>query len=80
MVWQCCLRKDKGFYSYNKCSQDNKAVKYDPKFIPEAFEVFFTYMAKTLLQKLPPPQSKHGIDSISKFHKDLDITRNPNWN
>ena len=58
--------------------KDNKAVKYGPKFIAEAFQVFFTYIAKILLQKLPPPQSKHGIDSISKFYKDLDIIRNPN--
>ena len=53
--------------------KDNKAVKYGPKFISEAFQVFFTYMAKTLLQKLLLPRSKHGIDSISKFYKDLDM-------
>ena len=31
-------------------------------------------MAETLLQKLPPPPNKYGIDSVNKFYKDLDIT------
>ena len=31
-------------------------------------------MAKTLLQKLPPPPNKYGIDSAKTFYKDLDIT------
>ena len=31
-------------------------------------------MAKTLLQKPPPPPNKYGIDSAKKFYKDLNIT------
>ena len=42
---------------------DDKVVKYDPKSISKVFQTFFTNMAKTLLQKLPPPPNKYGIDS-----------------
>ena len=31
-------------------------------------------MAKTLLQRLPPPPSKYVIDSVKHFYKDLTIT------
>ena len=31
-------------------------------------------MAKTLLQKLPTPPNKYGIDSIKHFYKNLNIT------
>ena len=31
-------------------------------------------MEKTLLQKLPPPQNKYGIDSVKTFYKNLNIT------
>ena len=31
-------------------------------------------MEKTQLQKLPPPPSKYGIDSVKNFYKDLNIT------
>ena len=31
-------------------------------------------MAKTLLQKLPPPPNKYGIDSVNIFYKSLNIT------
>ena len=31
-------------------------------------------MEKTLLQKLPPPPTKYGIDSIKHFYKNLNIT------
>ena len=31
-------------------------------------------MAKTLLQKLPPPPNKYGIDSVKNFYKNLNIT------
>ena len=31
-------------------------------------------MASTLLQKLPPPPNKYGIDSVKSFYKDLNIT------
>ena len=31
-------------------------------------------MAKTLLQKLPPPPNKYGIDSVKKIYKNLNIT------
>ena len=31
-------------------------------------------MAKTLLQKLPPPPNKYGIDSVKIFYKNLNIT------
>ena len=36
--------------------------------------MFFTNMAKTLLQKLVPPPSKYGIDSVKNFYKNLNIT------
>ena len=51
-----------------------KVVKYDPKSISDVFQTFFTNMAKTLLQKLPPSPSKYGIDSVKKFYKNLNIT------
>ena len=54
--------------------QDNKVVKYDPKSISKVFQTFFTNMAKTLLQKLPPPPNKYGIDSVKSFYKNLNIT------
>ena len=31
-------------------------------------------MAKTLLQKLPPPTQKYDIDSVKNFYKNLNIT------
>ena len=31
-------------------------------------------MAKTLLQKLPPPPNKYGIDSVKNFYRNLNIT------
>ena len=31
-------------------------------------------MAKTLLQKLPPPPKKYGIDSVKNIYKDLNGT------
>ena len=31
-------------------------------------------MAKTLLQKPPPPPNKYGIDSVKKFYKNLNMT------
>ena len=31
-------------------------------------------MAKTLLQKLPPPTQKYDIDSVKSFYKNLNIT------
>ena len=31
-------------------------------------------MAKLLLQKVPSPPNKHGIDSVQNFYKDLHIT------
>ena len=31
-------------------------------------------MAKTLLQKLPPPPNKYGINSVKSFNKELNIT------
>ena len=42
--------------------KDDKVVKYDPKSISKVFQMFFTNMAKTLLQKLPPPTNKYDID------------------
>ena len=54
--------------------KDDKVVKYDPKSISTFFQTFFANMAKTLLQKLPPPPNKYGIDSIKFFYKDLNIT------
>ena len=36
--------------------------------------MFFTNMTKTLLQKLPPPPNKYGIDSVKKIYKNLNIT------
>ena len=54
--------------------KDDKVVKYDPKSISKVFQTFFTNMAKTLLQKLPPPPNKYGIDSVKKFYKNLNIT------
>ena len=38
------------------------------------FQRFFANMEKTLLQKLPHPPSKYGIDSVKNFYKDLNIT------
>ena len=38
------------------------------------FQTFFTNMAETLLQKLPPPPNKYGIDSVKTFYKNLNIT------
>ena len=37
-------------------------------------QTFFTNMAKTLLQKLPLPPNKYGIDSVKKFYRNLNIT------
>ena len=54
--------------------KDDKVVKYDPKSISKVFQTFFTNMAKTLLQKLPPPPNKYGIDSVKKIYKNLNIT------
>ena len=54
--------------------KDDKVVKYDPKSISKVFQTFFTNMAKTLLQKLPPPPNKYGIDSVNIFYKSLNIT------
>ena len=54
--------------------KDDKVVKYDPKSISKVFQTFFTNMAKTLLQKLPPPPNKYGIDSVKNFYKNLNIT------
>ena len=31
-------------------------------------------MTKTLLQKLPPPPKKYGIDLVKNFNKNLNIT------
>ena len=47
--------------------KDDKAIKYDPKSISKFFQKFFANMAKTLLQKLPPPPNQYGIDSVKKF-------------
>ena len=47
--------------------KDDKVVKYDPQSISKVFQTFFTNMAKSLLQKLPPPPHKYGIDSVKKF-------------
>ena len=38
------------------------------------FQTFFTNMAETLLQKLPPSPSKYRIDSVKKNYKNLNIT------
>ena len=54
--------------------KDNKVVKYDPKSISKVFQTFITNMAKTLLQKLPPPPNKYVIDSVKKFYKNLNLT------
>ena len=48
--------------------------KSDPKSISNVFQTFFAKMTKTLLQKLPPPPKKYGIDSVKHFYKDLNIT------
>ena len=52
----------------------DKVVQYDRKSISKVFQRFFTNMAKTLLQKLPPPPNKYGIDSVKTFYKNLNIT------
>ena len=52
----------------------DEVVKYDPKSISKVFQTFFINMAKTLLQKLPPPPNKYGIDSVKSFYKNLNIT------
>ena len=44
-------------------------VKYDPKSISKVFQTFFANMAKALLQKLPLPTNKYGIDSAKSFTK-----------
>ena len=54
--------------------KDDNVVRYDPKSISKVFQLFFANMAKTLLQKLPPPPKKYGIDSVKHFYKDLNIT------
>ena len=54
--------------------KDDKVGKYDPKSIPKVFQTFFTNMTKTLLQKLPLPPNKYGIDSVKKFYKNINIT------
>ena len=50
-----------------------KVVKYDPK-SKKVFQTFFPNMAETLIQNLPLPASKYGIDSVKKFYKALNIT------
>ena len=60
--------------------EDDKVVKYDPKTISKIFQTFFSNMAKTLLEKLPPPPKKYGIDSVKNFYKNLNITTNSNRN
>ena len=52
---------------------NDKVVQYDPKSISKAFQSCFVNLAETLLQKLPPPPNKYGIDSVNKFYRDLDI-------
>ena len=52
----------------------DKVVKFDPKSISKVFETFFTNMEKKLLQKLPLPPNKCGIDSVKIFYKNLNIT------
>ena len=54
--------------------KDDKVVKYDPESISKVFQTFFTNMTKTLLQKLPPPPNKYGINSVKHFYKNLNIT------
>ena len=44
------------------------------KKLPKVFQTFFVNMIKTLLQKLPPPSNKYGIESVENFYKDLNIT------
>ena len=34
----------------------------------------FSNVAERLLQKLPPPPDKYGIDSVKKIYRDLNIT------
>ena len=58
--------------------KDNKVVKYDPKSISKVSQTFFANMAKTLLQNLPLPPNKYGIDSVKNFCKDLNILNNSN--
>ena len=54
--------------------KDDKVVKYDPKSISKVIQTFFTNMAKTLQQKLPPQPKKYGIDSVKNLYKSLNIT------
>ena len=54
--------------------KDDEVVKHHPKSVSKVFQTFFTNMAKTLLQKLPPPPNKYGIDSVENFYKNLNIT------
>ena len=54
--------------------KDDKVVKYDRKSISKVFQMFFANIAKTLLQNLPRPPNKYGIDSVKIFYKDLNIT------
>ena len=42
--------------------KDNKEVNYDPKSILKVFQMLFTNMVEILLQKLPAPSNKYGID------------------
>ena len=55
--------------------KEDKVVQYDRKSISKVFQRFFTNMAKTLLQKLPPPPNKYGIDSVKTFYKNLNTTK-----
>ena len=40
----------------------------------KVFQTFFTNMAETLLQKLPPSPNKYRTDSVKKIYKNLNIT------
>ena len=57
----------------NALKEDN-VVKYESKSISEVFQTIFASITETLLQKLPPPPNKYGIDLVKKINKDWEIT------
>ena len=60
----------------NICLEKDNNLSFDAKTNAEIFKDFFSKLANDLVEKLPAPTNRFGIDSIKNYYKNLNLEEN----
>ena len=58
------------------CLKENNEISFEPKRNAEIFKDFFANLAKDLVDKLPAPTNKFGMESVKDYYRHLNVEGN----